>query len=318
MFTVIHVLFSPDASFAFSMLKASIILFATMLYIACFYDSKTKTRLVNIFFLNALVCFIIGSIPDLKYLIAPFQYGSGELIGDNSYRSSFLAGSGYFGIAATYIFAFCFFEFLLVEKEENSSFLYPLKLLCILLAAIMAGRIAIPVALISFLYFIVVSRKIYFLVSVIVLLFIIYNILQIEALESVNWWIQDMFSLDKSVIENSSASHLLSMASIPSNDLTLLIGDGVFQEANGGYYMHTDIGYLRHWYFGGIFFMILPLLIMPLLYLRNRSMFFIMFLFPVALTLHFKGLFLLNNPMFMPFLFIISHYFYLRTKSIKN
>ena len=304
------ILFSVDTSFAFSMLKAIVILFATILYIGCYYDAKTVTRLMNLFFMNALICFIVGSMPELKFLISPFQYGSGELIGGNTYRNSFLAGSGYFGVASAFAFAFCFFEYILIHKEIKFKLVYLIKFISILLAAILAGRIAIPIVFFSFIYFFIEKRKLSYLFYVTLLLVIVYYILQIEALYAVNWWIQDMFSFDKSIKENSSANHLLTMVSIPDNDWTFFIGDGVFQDSGGGYYMNTDIGYLRHWYFGGILFMIIPLLIFPLLYLRNRSTFFIVFLFPIALILHFKGLFILNNPMFMPFLFIISYYFY--------
>ena len=304
---LLRVLISSDFYYLLSTIKAFFILFASIFYLACFFDLKLNNRLLNVFFINALICLVFGTFPDWKIFLKPFQYGSHELSGLNEYRNAFLSGSGYFGISAPFAFAFCYFEYVFFEGQIKNKSLYIVKLFIILLAAILAGRIAIPIAGLSILYFCFIKRKISYLFIVVFFAACVYCILQLENFEKVWNWIYDMFFGHGTITENESAGHLIQMIKFPKSDITFWFGDGIYKMDDGSYYMSTDIGYLRHLYFGGVLFMILPLLIMPLLYKNNKNMYFIVFLFPVALILHFKGAFIFNNPAFMPFIFIISH-----------
>src|SRR5699024_8719355 len=45
--------------------------------------------------------------------------------------------------------------------------------------------------------------------------------------------------------ESSSTNRLKEMYILPDNLITWLIGDGKMQSLTGGYYMHTDVGYIR-------------------------------------------------------------------------
>lgn len=301
----ISVSFSPDMSYLLSTLKASVILLSTICYLSMFYDDKLFDRLINVFFINALICFIGGSYLPFKELLSPFRYG-GELIGFNPYRDAFLSGSGYFGISSVYAFAFCCFLYLYSQTGIKVKY-FSLKLFSILLAGILAGRIAIPISLLAFTYLALVKQKISYLISGIFISAIVFFILQIDALEGAKDWIYDLFEFENSIADNHAVMGIRDMFTIPSNDITFLIGDGIYENSDKTYYMHTDIGYMRHWYFGGVFFMVLPLLIMPLLYMKNKSKYYIYFLFPIALMIHFKGVFILNNPAFMPFLFLCSY-----------
>ena len=53
----------------------------------------------------------------------------------------------------------------------------------------------------------------------------------------------NIFSSDK--IETSSTNELIKMWVLPTDISTWLLGDGLFSNPDGTYYMHTDVGYLR-------------------------------------------------------------------------
>lgn len=58
---------------------------------------------------------------------------------------------------------------------------------------------------------------------------------------------------DKGSLETDSSNVLKTLFIIPTDIKTYIIGDGYFSDPNGnGYYMHTDIGYLRLIYYFGI------------------------------------------------------------------
>lgn len=314
---LIRVSFSYESSFLLSTIKSTIIFIASIFYLIAFYDNNLVKRLIIVFFINSIICFIAGSFPELKDILAVFKYDSNELIGLNPYRDAFLAGSGYFGIASVYIFFFCFYLYLIINSERIKV-INILILLSILLASILAGRISIPIAFIAFIYFVLFKRKFSLLFLFVLLVSVVVFLLQLETFSEAKAWINEMFDFNSSISDSTSAATLIDMYAIPTSDFTFFWGDGAFKTIDGSYYMHTDVGYLRHWYFGGIFFMIIPLLIMPLLYVQNRNKFFITFLFPIALLLHAKGLYILNNPSFMPTLYLISFWLIFYNKESKN
>ncbi|CAM1352039.1 hypothetical protein [Tenacibaculum ascidiaceicola] len=92
-------------------------------------------------------------------------------------------------------------------------------------------------------------------------------------------------------VSSSSTNALISMWNIPMDGKRLLFGDGEYTTVSGGYYMATDVGYLRNLLFGGLGYFILLLLyqlyLMKFLFKRYKVLFFITLVY--ILILHMKG-----------------------------
>ncbi len=63
---------------------------------------------------------------------------------------------------------------------------------------------------------------------------------------SIDWAFELVINyFDSGELETRSTDHLMTMWVFPKNELTWVIGDGLFLNKDGTYYMHTDVGYLR-------------------------------------------------------------------------
>jgi hypothetical protein len=73
-----------------------------------------------------------------------------------------------------------------------------------------------------------------------------------------SWIFEGLISmLNQGSYESASTTALKSMYDIDYNNL---MGNGIYTNQEGGYYGHTDVGYLRHYLFGGVFGVALMLL----------------------------------------------------------
>jgi len=102
-----------------------------------------------------------------------------------------------------------------------------------------------------------------------------------------SWIFEGLISiLNKGSYESASTDALKSMYDI---DYKNLLGDGIYTNKEGGYYGHTDVGYLRHYLFGGVFGVLLMLLFWfnwAKGALDNRLL---MFVFILMILINFKG-----------------------------
>lgn len=291
-----------EYSFLLTMGKATSILIATILYLIVYYDSDLKKNMMNVFFINAIICLIFGTFPDIKFLIEIFQYGGEqvELIGNNEYRNAFLAGSGYFGISSLYGLAFAILLKITVEKKGYNF----LKLLIIALAGLLAGRVALVCYLIAIIYYVFIkfNVKVAFIsfVSLFAFMIILNNF---TAFEGVKYWFYEMF-IDNDISKSESVDQFVETFFLPSNELTMLFGDGLYGNSNQ-YYGGSDSGYIRNIYFGGLFYLILLLLTFFSIVYNIKKILYIYILIIISLFLHVKGVFIVNNPGFLG-VFLIS------------
>lgn len=296
-----------DISYLLTTLKTTGILIATLLYLMAFYDRLIIRKVFNIFFLNALICMFFGYFSELKeFFIYPFQHMNDiELIGMSEYRNSFLAGSGYFGIASLYAYAMPIFLYYI---NKNGNYLQYLKFSLIAIAGILAGRVALLVYMIIFgtysLYYLKIKFLIFLIIASVLSFYLLANLPQ---LESVYLWISDIFGPD-SYKDSGSLNQLSEMFYFPS-DLTFIFGDAKYANVDGSYYGGTDVGYMRNILFGGIAYIILLLGVFLSLFYKLLNNFYCISMFFIALLLHFKGVFILNNPGFFPLTLIAVIYY---------
>lgn len=316
-YSLFRMLLVDDGNFLFitSLLRADIFLIATIIYLVSFNQNDLPKKLLNIFFLNAIIALIIGSFPEYQYLVDFFKISSEELIGYNPYRNAFLSGSGYFGIGAPYALATGFYLLYLSTYNKDTNYLHYIKLIIIAVAGILAARTAILAVGISIAYIMIYKRNTKTIIGILLLIFILYSLLNLEFFSAYRDWLTEVFNpKESSTVETLTTDFLV----IPQDSFTFIFGDGKYTNLDGSYYMNTDIGYMRHWYFGGILYMLTIVLIPICLYARNLNKHFLFLIIPIVLILHFKGVFIFGSPIGMPLLFLISHILYQRRLAKKS
>lgn len=306
LYVFLRFLFSSmdDYSYVLTTLKTTLVLISTLAYLVVFNQSNLKKNLFNIFFINACICLFLGTFPELKFLIYPFKYGddpSTSLIGESEYRDAVLAGSSYFGVSSLFglVFAFC----LKLSLESGKLFDY-IKLIVIAFAGILLGRIALLCYLISMLYFFIVKKNIKVLLLSIITFAICITVLNtFPALENAKIWIFEMF-LDNGVGNSESVNQLKNMIYLPENQLSLLFGDARYGSSDS-YYGGTDSGYIRNILFGGISFLMILMISFLSIFHKNIKNSFTWLIIFLCMFLHFKGVFIFNNPGFFGILLIV-------------
>lgn len=301
--------------FITSLLRADIFLISTITYLISFNQNDLPKKILNVFFFNAIIALTIGSFPQYQYLVDFFKISSEELIGYNPYRNAFLAGSGYFGIGAPYALVTGFYLLYLSTYSYTNNYINYIKLLVIAVAGILAARTAVLAIGLAVIYLLVYKRDPKTIMGIIFLLSLLYFILNLEFFAAYKDWLSEVFNpKESSTVETLTTDFLV----IPTNSITFIFGDGKYTNFDGSYYMYTDIGYMRHWYFGGIIYMLSIVSIPLLLYFKNLNKHFLFLIVPIVLVLHFKGVFIFGSPIGMPLLFLISHILYQRRLAKKS
>ena len=117
-------------------------------------------------------------------------------------------------------------------------------------------------------------------------------------------------------VESSSTNRMLEMWTEHFSFFTFLVGDGKFLNADGSYYRHVDIGYLRQLFYGGFVFVGYSLYVVwkfimgyfkPINFKKRH---FEIILFIYLLIVHTKGLDFMYaiEPMLIVFIFYIHKY----------
>lgn len=301
-----------DLSYLLTMIKTTSILLSMFLYLLVFYDDNILERIVNVFFVNGVFCLFFGTFHEFKFLINPFQYGNDVfgLIGDSEYRTAFLAGSGYFGISSLYSIVFVIALYIVSRKPTLFNLL---KIFVIAAAGILAGRVALVCYFICLLFFTVRKMSISYLIFGFFAFGLGYYVLNnVDYFYTANAWIMEMFG-QGDITQSNSIMDLKTMFFVPETS-TLLFGDGRYGGLDA-YYGGTDVGYLRHLLFGGIFYALGVVLVSFLLIYKAKNSFIIIIMFLIALFLHFKAVFLLNNPGFFGIFGLVAFYFYNQSKA---
>jgi len=307
-FAVFRVLFSGEHNYLLSLSKSLLIFMAAIFYLAAFGCERINEKLINIFFVNGVICLVAGSIPEALGVVYLFKNSVNEFE-FIPYRNAFLAGSGYFGIASVYAVIILLCAHKLVK--DGLSLNFAIKFMVILVAGILAGRTAFVGIAISFVYIMSQSVK-YTGLGVLLVATLVAIVLSIDTLSVYSGWMFEFISFDGHSVtlsRTSSTDQLGQMYFMPTNDITWLWGDGRYVDGDA-YYMHTDAGYMRNLFFGGLPFVIAVIVYACLFAFKSKSFFFAFFILPLVFALHYKGVFILNNPAGVPILTLLAFGFY--------
>lgn len=286
------------------------------------YQYLKKQRKINLSFreitLKSAIFYILGSIfflciPPLKSFWSSIivQFNSIDFTTVLEYVTRF-GFAGFSGFGFTYWITSCttVFCYMYINKElkESQSYFY---IIFLLIGSFFYGRSGFVVTLLFFILLTLYSlfykkRKLFNFFVFILLFFIVLGFIlyfTVPFLQPfIDWLLEPVFSyFEGGNLESASTNGLKRFYENfhPSNK-TLLIGDGYWMDLNGdGYYGHTDVGFMRNIYYGGIFYtliqysLVLSVILYVALWIKNnkkRGVFFIpLLMFLDFLLFELKG-----------------------------
>jgi hypothetical protein len=231
--------------------------------------------IVNVIFIQSIISFMMFLVPDLRDILIGIQ----RISPDDMERMSDLFefrligfGTMFFGAGIINGFALLLIGILLrnykLSKKQIISLSF--KFSIILILGMMMSRTTIIGGILSILLIFfpqkikimvsMVKKKVLFIISSIFIPLIISLILYL-AVPNINQTVESGFNFafelfmnyyENGNIETKSTNRLKEMYVFPASIKTWIIGDGYWSNPTGkGYYMQTDVGYLRLIYYFG-------------------------------------------------------------------
>ncbi|WP_261289032.1 hypothetical protein [Serratia fonticola] len=257
------------------------LLFAILVTSVIYYIGLRKKKenfvelcILNAFLLQALIILTAFVSPTVRDIIQLFQDDATVQIAAqySGIRGLALAGAQFFGLSVGFSIALILSTFLYVNNKI-STLRYVSYFILFTVSIFFVGRSGLLGSAISLLYLIValaydnkIKRVVKFLAflsgTIAIGCVLFYLLAPVAVKDSVfNYLLPFAFEfiynyLNKGTFATTSTNTLEGMY-FTINEITLLLGDGVYTNADNTYYMHTDAGYMRVILFGGIVSMIL-------------------------------------------------------------
>lgn len=305
---------SSDFSYVKTFMHMFALIFVGFLLYLYFYRKGSDTQIVN----YIIISFVVQSIIEWCAFISPgfksiinITKSTSTIARGISYggvRANALSGSDFFGLSAAYAVVFIIFlskyNTLFRKNRVLSIFLY----IVIISGTFFAGRTGYVGLGIAFIYVFIrglvrhkkgkirfaefVMGILSFFVGSYALLFFIDRFTKDEKFYNLfHFTFQSLFNMvDNGSLMTSSTESLQNMYfKIPF--LTFFVGDGRYTSPSGGYYMNTDVGYMRVILFMGIigFLLLLYLQLLILKLSNSKEMLLKILLLVCLLILNLKG-----------------------------
>ena len=283
--------------------------------------------IVGIFVLQSFIIFAAFISPSVLDIVRNFQFEgimevTDRYLNHGTFRGLALSGDQFYGLTAS----FGLISIIVMKLYVDSSKFIWIGIFFILFAANMfvgrTGFVGFAAAL-GYLFINNESERLKLIVKVgfytIIIIVILYQLLPSSTKEILN---ESVFAYafqlfynysDNDSFSTSSSDRVLEMWKIEISFLTLLIGDGKFLNANGSYYGHVDVGYLRQILYGGFIYLVFSI-ILVFKFITNYSnkvsvqnYKFELILFLYLLATHAKGLSFMYCPEMM---MIVLFYYY--------
>ncbi len=299
-----------DISFFRVSLNQTIFLIAVVLFVISFddYSDKFEKYIYILFVANLFYAVLaVDFFPSLLDLAVKVKGESSDLVDKNYlnlYRIAFFGSDSHYGISALYSLALVCFSFYM-KKANINSIVGGFFLFFLAVAGVIAGRTAFIFILVSFFILLRNSIKITFLFLFFSSLSIYLVTMYLDLPEHfVNWMFELFINLsDGKGVQTESSNHLLKMYSI-NIDVNPVFGNAKFLFDNGSYYGGSDVGYIRHFLFGGFLICILIYLLPVIILLKNKFDLKIMIAFLSMYILELKGSAIYETPMMVLFIII--------------
>lgn len=285
---------------------------STSMYLIIVYKNIDKTNSIHIVLWGALIHIVLGVLSfiyiDLRSIIRNI-----DLVGmdwerlEATMRLIGLGGVKYFGAGIYFgVVALIAMGFFMAKRRPLLAWVA--SLFFVLTGSLFARTTLVSLPLL-FVVFILSSKSKTMaimrisgiLITVALLILALHNIYKEEPLY--RWGLEPIYNLlEHGELKSASTNKLKTMYKFPDRAHTYLFGDGKYVNRDvmgreSGYYMHTDVGYLRLLYYGGVPMVIayfIPYMVATVLYLKSRPQktekYVFLSLIAFLLILNLKGL----------------------------
>ena len=315
-------------------------------HLILFYKKDSAVKFLahsffKIFVIQSIIILVVLVTPSIKPFIMLFHRNSdlsAELdIFSNGLRTNALSGGLFFGLAISYSFAVIIscYHYLIVERIKPNMRII-LFFILLNLGLVISGRFGLIYMLPILMFFPYLSigsklKLVFFglgaLFSFSIFGYIIYS--HVDSFSNifdnvVYPYVFEVFDayISGNGLHSQSTGRLASMYDIDLPVEALLLGDGLYTGDDGRYYMHTDVGFLRHLLFGGVFFVLLGFvhfftIISPLILTRKFRKLAIS-LSILAILCSFKGEVFFTMVSVLTPLFLFSYVTYLKSEKFND
>lgn len=307
MFSLLVILmWNGDVSYLLGVAKSVLVFVSVVLFLSYYrivINNEFLNSLLILYSSNAAINFIVGTYPDYFSFLDLFRGKSvSDALGDNPYRNSFIAGSGYYSIGTAYGLFLLFYTYFV--RHERAYLLRSCGQALVALAGFVSARISM-FAIIPSVVLVVARldwRRAFYLVLAVIAIW--YLALDDQSfLAPYKSWLLGFFDLHNA---RSSDVLLSEMIFFPGVQV-FLFGSGV---VNDGSFAYTDSGFMQDILFGGVILAVLKFLF-PLYFAFRMARKFP--LFSAILILLFglfqlKGAFFLSNAQGMAIFYVLFYY----------
>lgn len=325
-----YVLFAADLNMFIGTFRLVIIAFDLVMLWATLPEKYRPYHLhliVGIFILQSLIIFAAFLTPSILDFVRTFQFENiiettNRYLNHGTFRGLALSGDQFYGLTASFGLIS-----LIVMKlyVDTSKIIWVIVYLVLFAANMFVGRTGMIgfIAALGYLFISKKNEKFKLIARVCVwtglVIFILYQLLPLSIKEILNdsvfaYAFQLFYNFNNSgSFSTSSSDRVMEMWQIEIPLLTMLTGDGRFINADGSYYGHVDVGYLRQLLYGGIVYLVYSIMISFKIltnYASRVSIKFFKFEYVVffyLLATHAKGLSFMYCPEIM---MIVLFYYY--------
>ena len=283
--------------------------------------------IIGIFIIQSLIIFAAFLSPSILDFVRTFQYDSiietaDKYLDYGTFRGLALSGDQFYGLTASFGLISLIVMKLYVDTSKT---MWIIVFLILFAANMFVGRTGF-IGFLAALGYLFVSKKngrfklilkicLYTTLAIVVLYQLLPSSIKEILDESVFAYAFQLFYNYNSggTFSTSSSDRVMEMWGIKIPFLTMLIGDGRFINADGSYYGHVDVGFLRQILYGGIVYLGMSILLV-FKFITNYSkrptikkFKFEYILFLYLLATHAKGLCFMYCPEMM---MIVLYYYY--------
>ncbi len=241
--------------------------FCIVAYLKYKYDIDTSTiirLIIYAYIIQSGIEMIASANPTIAAMLLPFN--KADMAQESSaLRGVALASATTWSLGLTYGIAFILYAHQYMMHRMNAKVV--IGWFCLVVGTSFAGRTGFLGAIISIVYFLIFSqigfiKKLsffgYIIAAIIGLIIIIFTIfpsyVELLVLKILPWALEPLFNLlDGNDFSSASTDRLGEMWEVLPTFQEALLGTGHFTNADGSYYLHTDVGILRNLFYWGVF-----------------------------------------------------------------
>lgn len=221
---------------------------------------------------QAILSFILFLVPSLKesYLgiVQLDETAEDIMLSQSTFRLIAISKFQYANMAVMYGFALLSAITLSFSKQSylyRKKIIYICSILILVVAGILSARTFFLMILVAFGYYIYllwheigIKTIVYIVLFMLVgigIFYLLFSLMENSEYEKTfNWVFEWYINLTETgSFETKSSNTLKEMYLFPDSMKTWWLGDGQFYTDGGGFYMNTDVGYLRNLFYWGIF-----------------------------------------------------------------